>query len=192
MRNSRIGYICLISPHYVISNVSSNRLSEWMQSHSGCICLTFLHCAFSNVSSNRLSERMHSRTCFIYSTFLHCGFSNVSSNCLPQKRNSRIDYVCLISPHYVISNVSSNRLSERMHGHIGCICFTFYTAFYEQMHIRLRGECKKTRYFWEFFPKWGGGHSISQFFCKITKSFLACQIHPKMLKHVLQRWGGDI
>ena len=31
-----------------------------------------------------------------------------------------------------------------------------------------------------------------RYFLGITKSFLACQIHPKMLKHVLQRWGGDI
>ena len=39
--------------------------------------------------------------------------------------------------------------------------------------------------FWEFFPKGGGGHPNYQNFCKITKSFLACQIHPKVLKHVL-------
>ena len=44
---------------------------------------------------------------------------------------------------------------------------------------------KKKRYFLGIFPKRGGGGSpISQNFCKITKSFLACQIHPRMLKHV--------
>ena len=60
-----------------------------------------------------------------------------------------------------------------------------------QPHFGMSAE--KYGIFWEFFPKWGGGgHPNSQNFCKITKSFLACQIHPKMLKHVLQRWGGDI
>ena len=50
---------------------------------------------------------------------------------------------------------------------------------------------KNKRYFWEFFPKWGG-HPISQNFCTITKSFLACQIHPKMLKHVFHTGGSNI
>ncbi len=54
------------------------------------------------------------------------------------------------------------------------------------------GGVQKKQYFLGIFPKMGVGHPISQNFCKITKSFLACQIHPKMLKHVLQRWGGDI
>ena len=102
-RNKRIDYICLISPHYVISNVSSNRLSE----------------------------QMHIRISCVYSTFLHCACSNVSSNLLPQKRNSHICCICLISPHYVFSNVSSNRLSERMHSHSGCICLTFSTVHFQ-------------------------------------------------------------
>ncbi len=38
----------------------------------------------------------------------------------------------------------------------------------------------------------GGGHPNSQNFCKITKSFLACQIHPKMLKHVFHTGGSNI
>ena len=51
---------------------------------------------------------------------------------------------------------------------------------------------KKNGIFWEFFPKGGGGHPISQNFCKITKSFLACQIHPKVLKHVFHTGGSNI
>ena len=46
---------------------------------------------------------------------------------------------------------------------------------------------KKTVIFGNFSQKGGGGHPNSQNFCKITMSFLACQIHPKVLKLVLQR-----
>ena len=53
----------------------------------------------------------------------------------------------------------------------------------------LRGDFQKKRYFLGIFPKRGGGHPISQNFCKITKSFLACQIHPKVLKHVFHTGG---
>ena len=49
---------------------------------------------------------------------------------------------------------------------------------------------KKNGIFWEFFPK--GGEPNSQNFCKITKSFLACQIHPKVLKHVFHTGGSNI
>ena len=51
---------------------------------------------------------------------------------------------------------------------------------------------KKKRYFLGIFPKRGGGHPNSQNFCKITKSFLACQIHPKVLKHVFHTGGSNI
>ena len=58
---------------------------------------------------------------------------------------------------------------------------------------RLGGSSKKKRYFLGIFPKRGeGGHPISQNFCKITKSFLACQIHPKVLKHVFYTGGSNI
>ena len=51
---------------------------------------------------------------------------------------------------------------------------------------------KKNDIIWEFFPTWGGGLPKSQNFCKFTKYFFVCQIHSEVLKHVLQRWGGDI
>ena len=56
-----------------------------------------------------------------------------------------------------------------------------YLFYQLAMYVgRLGGTSKKNRYFWGFFPKGGGGHPISQNFCTITKSFLACQIHPKI------------
>ena len=59
--------------------------------------------------------------------------------------------------------------------------------------LKLGGTSKKKRYFLGIFPNRGGrGHPISQNFCKITKSFLACQIHPKMLKHVFHTGGSNI
>ena len=72
-RYSCIGCICLTFLHCVFSNVSSNRLPEWMQSHTGCICLAFLQCGLSNVSSNGLHEKMHNHTscnCLIF-PFVH-------------------------------------------------------------------------------------------------------------------------
>ena len=51
---------------------------------------------------------------------------------------------------------------------------------------------KKPVFFGNFSQKGGGGHPISQNFCKITKSFLACQIHPKVLKHVFHTGGSNI
>ena len=42
------------------------------------------------------------------------------------------------------------------------------------------------------FPNMGGGLPNSQNFCKLTKYFFVCQIHSEVLKHVLQRGGGDI
>ena len=51
---------------------------------------------------------------------------------------------------------------------------------------------KKTGFFGNFFQKGGGGHPNSQKCCKITKSFLACQIHPKVLKHVFHTGGSNI
>ena len=47
---------------------------------------------------------------------------------------------------------------------------------------------------WEFFSNMGGwwGLPNSQNFCKFTKYSFLCQIHYEVLKHVLQRGGGDI
>ena len=59
----------------------------------------------------------------------------------------------------------------------------------------VRGVFQKgKRYFLGIFPERGGGwgHPNSQNFCKITKSFLACQIHPKVLKHVFHTGGSNI
>ena len=38
----------------------------------------------------------------------------------------------------------------------------------------------------------GGVNPCQKTFAKKPKLFFACQIHPKMLKHVLQRWESDI
>ena len=51
---------------------------------------------------------------------------------------------------------------------------------------------KKLRDYLGIFPNMGGGLLNSQNFCKFTKSFLVCQNHSEVLKHVLQWGGGDI
>ena len=51
------------------SNVSSNGMTERMQSHTSCSSLTFPHCTFSKVSSNCLPERMHIRIGCIFWLF---------------------------------------------------------------------------------------------------------------------------
>ena len=52
---------------------------------------------------------------------------------------------------------------------------------------------QKKRYYLGIFPNMGGGGlPKSQNFCKFTKYFFVCQIHSEVLKHVLQRGGGDI
>ena len=51
---------------------------------------------------------------------------------------------------------------------------------------------KKIRHYLGIFPNMGGGLPKSQNFCKFTKYFFVCQIHSEVLKHVLQRGGGDI
>ena len=52
---------------------------------------------------------------------------------------------------------------------------------------------KKLRDYLGIFPNIGGGGLLnSQNFCKFTKSFLVCQNHSEVLKHVLQWGGGDI
>ena len=54
---------------------------------------------------------------------------------------------------------------------------------------------KKIRHYLGIFPNMGwGGLPNSQNFCncKLTKYFFVCQIHFEVLKHVLQRGGGDI
>ena len=51
---------------------------------------------------------------------------------------------------------------------------------------------KKIRDYLGIFPNMGGGLPKSQNFCKFTKYFFVCQIHSEVLKHVLQRGGGDI
>ena len=83
-----IGCICLSFLHCVLSNVSSNRLPEQMQSHIGCTCLAFLHCVLSNVSSSCLPERMQIHTDCICLTFLEYCFLK----CLFQ-------HTCLKFPH---------------------------------------------------------------------------------------------
>ena len=51
---------------------------------------------------------------------------------------------------------------------------------------------KITGLFGNFSQHGGGGLLNSQNFCKLTKCFFVCQIHSEVLKHVLQRGGGDI
>ena len=63
----------------------------------------------------------------------------------------------------------------------------------ERTIIFLRYALKKNYgIIWEFFPYRGEGLPNSQNFCKLTKYFFVCQIHSEVLKHVLQRGGGDI
>ena len=60
-------------------------------------------------------------------------------------------------------------------------------------HLFLLGtHSKKIRDYLETFLNMGGGLPNSQNFCKLTKCFFVCQIHSEVLKHVLQRGGGDI
>ena len=56
----------------------------------------------------------------------------------------------------------------------------------------VRSQRKKTILFGNFSQHGGGGLPKSQNFCKFTKYFFVCQIHSEVLKHVLQRGGGDI
>ena len=52
---------------------------------------------------------------------------------------------------------------------------------------------KNLRDYLGIFPNMGGGGlPKSQNFCKFTKYFFVCQIHSEVLKHVLQKGGGDI
>ena len=51
---------------------------------------------------------------------------------------------------------------------------------------------KKLRDYLGIFLYRGGGLPNSQNLCKLTKYFFVCQIHSEVLKHVLQRGGGDI
>ena len=56
----------------------------------------------------------------------------------------------------------------------------------------VRTQKKITGLFGNFSHRGGEGLPNSQNFCKLTKCFFACQIHSEVLKHVLQRGGGDI
>ena len=91
MHNCIVGIYAFYLQQSEFSNVSSNCLSEPMQSRIDCICLAFLHCAFSNVASKHLDQSTHNHTGCICLTFLHCAFSNVASNRLPEKLHSCID-----------------------------------------------------------------------------------------------------
>ena len=51
---------------------------------------------------------------------------------------------------------------------------------------------KITGLFGNFSHIGGEGLPNSQNFFKLTKYFFVCQIHSEVLKHVLQRGGGDI
>ena len=51
---------------------------------------------------------------------------------------------------------------------------------------------KNTTLFGNSSQHGGVGLPNSQNFCKFTKYFFVCQIHSEVLKHVLQRGGGDI
>ena len=61
---------------------------------------------------------------------------------------------------------------------------TNFTHFLGVKHIKtFKGRSQK---------KITGLFGNSQNFCKLTKYFFVCQIHSEVLKHVLQRGGGDI
>ena len=52
--------------------------------------------------------------------------------------------------------------------------------------VDAKGRLQKKRENVGILKKQGGGLPKSQFFCKLTKCFLACQNHSEVLKHVLQ------
>ena len=70
---------------------------------------------------------------------------------------------------------------------MGTICF-----LWKQLPYKVRCQNKKTILFGNLSQHGGGGLPKSQNFCKFTKYFFVCQIHSKVLKHVSQRWGGDM
>ena len=59
------------------------------------------------------------------------------------------------------------------------------------VELTLGGNSEKTVFFGIFFQNGGGVTPIPKLLYK-TKSFLACQIHPKMLKHVFHTGGSNI
>ena len=67
-----------------------------------------------------------------------------------------------------------------------------YFGLKKDLLFKVRSQRKKTISFGNFSQHGGGGFPKSQNFCKFTKYFFVCQIHSEVLKHVLQRGGGDI
>ena len=139
---------CKITLVTFFFNVSSNGMTERMQSHTSCSSSTFPHCTFSKVSSNCLPERMHIRIGCIFGfsplclfkclvklfawkdarshrlhflAFLQCVFSNVFSNGMTGRMQSHTSCICPIFLHCTFSKVASNCLLERRHNRIGCI-----------------------------------------------------------------------
>ena len=75
---------CLTFLHYVFSNVSSNCLPVWMESHIGCIYFDFSPmCVFKCL----LKSPMQSHIGCISLMFLRCIFLKVSSMYLDQRRH---------------------------------------------------------------------------------------------------------
>ena len=96
--------------------------------------------------------------------------------------------------NWILAHITFCYLQEKVDTVHCPVCETFLqNRFFLNDGLPKGGLPKKKRYFLGIFPKRGeGGHPISQNFCKITKSFLACQIHPKVLKHVFHTGGSNI
>ena len=73
--------------------------------------------------------------------------------------------------------------------HIFCVGNAEHTRRY---YLKGRSQKENTGLLGDFSQHGGRGLPNSQNFCKLTKYFFACQIHSEVLKHVLQRGGGDI
>ena len=57
---------------------------------------------------------------------------------------------------------------------------------------RIRNTVRKKRHYVGIFPILGGGLTQTHFFLSVCQVFFACQNHPEVLKHVLQKWEIDI
>ena len=99
LRDGIFAIVAFIWLSSTVSIQMSGQFFVWKDVRSHLVHLFgFSPVCFSNVSSNGMTERMQSHTSCICSTFLHCTFSKVSSNCLPERRQIRIGCIFGISP----------------------------------------------------------------------------------------------
>ena len=102
---------CKITLVTFFFNVSSNGMTERMQSHTSCSSSTFPHCTFSKVSSNCLPERMHIRIGCIFGFSPLCLFKCLVKLFDWKDARSQSLHLVGFSP-VCFSNVSLNRMIE--------------------------------------------------------------------------------